>query len=158
SETLIFNGNVGVGVSPGSYKLYVAGNAYSTGTWATSDIRWKKNIVPMGDALSRIVKLTGVIYNWRDDEFPEMKFDNKTHIGVIAQDVEKVFPELVNTDGKGYKAVAYDKLSVVLIEGIKQQQQQIQQLEKKNTELESKLKEIDILKTELETIKKLLIK
>jgi hypothetical protein len=122
------NGNVGIGTTPGSYKLYVAGTAYSTGGWAGSDARWKKNIKPIGNVLNDIILLEGVIYEWRKDEFPEIGFDSGSQIGLIAQDVEKVFPLLVKTDGKGYKAVSYEKLSVLLVEGIKEQQKQIEDL------------------------------
>lgn len=72
-----------------------------------------------------------------------MNFDDETHIGVIAQDVEKVFPELVITDDNGYKAVAYDKLSAVLLEGMKEQQAQINILKA----------EIEALKTEIKSKK-----
>jgi hypothetical protein len=139
---------VGVGATPGSYKLYVSGDAWTTGSWGGSDLRWKKNIQTIGDALSKIVQLTGVKYDWRSDEFPEMNFDNKTHIGVIAQDIERVFPELVITDNNGFKAVAYDKLSAILIEGIKEQQQQIQE----------QRSEIEQLKADMEVIKAFLTK
>ena len=118
-------GNAG---NPGSYMLYVAGSAWTTGTWGSSDIRWKKNISGLGDELSRIVNLNPVKYEWRKDEFPEIKFDSGDQIGLIAQEVEKVFPELVKTDANGFKAVAYDKLSVILVKGMKEQQQQIDEL------------------------------
>ncbi|MCU0461718.1 MAG: tail fiber domain-containing protein [Bacteroidales bacterium] len=114
--------------NPGSYMLYVAGNAWTTGTWGSSDIRWKKNISVLGDELSRIVNLNPVKYEWRKDEFPEIKFDSGDQIGLIAQDVEKIFPELIKTDANGYKAVAYDKLSVILVKGMKEQQKQIDEL------------------------------
>jgi len=128
--------------------LYVTGDAWSTGTWGSSDIRWKKNITPINNALEGLMQISGVKYDWRQDEFPEMNFDNKTHVGMIAQEVEKVFPELVNTDDKGFKAVAYDKLSAILLEGMKEQQQQIAKQQS----------EIDILKSELEAIKAMLAK
>jgi hypothetical protein len=117
--------SVGTTGSPGIYTLYVAGNAYSTGTWGTSDIRWKKNLQPIGNVIPDILLLNGYRFNWRKDEFPEMNFDNDEQIGLVAQDVEKIFPELVKTDDKGYKAVSYEKLSVLLLEGMKAQQKQI---------------------------------
>ena len=55
---------------------------------------------------------------------------SREQIGLIAQDVEKVLPELVNTDSEGFKSVDYTKLGPVLIEAIKEQQQQIDQLKK----------------------------
>lgn len=139
SEKLIINGSVGVGITPGSYKLYVAGNAYTTGTWGGSDLRWKKNITPLSGSIKKIQQIHAVTYEWRKEEFPEMNFDNSIQVGLIAQELEKVFPELVKTDDKGYKAVAYDKLTVILLEGMKEQQ-----------------KEIELLKAELEQIRLLI--
>ena len=77
------------------------------------------------------------------DEFPEMELSSKHQIGVIAQDVEKVLPELISEDDKGYKAVAYDKLSAVLIEAIKEQQKYIETLENKNKQLEERLSKLE---------------
>ena len=68
-----------------------------------------------------------------------MNFTNDVQIGLIAQDVEKVFPNLVMTDNNGYKAVSYEKLSVVLLEGMKEQQQQIESQKHENQQLKSEL-------------------
>ena len=65
-----------------------------------------------------------------------MQLSNNHQIGVIAQEVEAVLPELVSEDENGYKAVAYDKISAVLVEAIKEQQKQIDELQKKIIELE----------------------
>jgi polyhydroxyalkanoate synthesis regulator phasin len=96
--------------------------------------------------IDKVTLLQGVTFKWRKDEFPEMNFDESAQIGLVAQDVEKIFPELVKTDDKGYKAVAYDKLSVILLEGmkdqqkeIKSQQEQIDRLEKMISEIKAKL-------------------
>ena len=130
--------NVGIGTNTPGFKLTVNGTAWcSSGAWTGSDIRWKKNISAIGNTLPGVLNLEAVNYNLRTDEFPEMGFESTSQIGLIAQDVEKVFPLLVNTDRNGYKAVAYDKLSAVLVEAIKEQQKQI----------ESQQKEIDELKT-----------
>ncbi len=114
--------------SPGIYGLYVAGSVYATGGWAGSDARWKKDLEPLQDIYPKVLELQGFKYNWRDDEFPEMNFDKERQIGLIAQDVEKIFPELVKTDDKGYKAVSYEKLTVILLESLKEQQKQIDEL------------------------------
>jgi hypothetical protein len=127
---------IGTLATPGSYMLYVNGNAYSSGTWLGSDIRWKKDINDLGSVIDKVNLLTGVTYEWRRDEFPEKNFDQGTQIGLIAQDVEKIFPELVRTDDNGYKAVSYDKLSVILLEGIKEQQKQIKSQQEQIDKLE----------------------
>jgi len=129
--------SVGTTASPGTYALYVAGNAMTTGTWGTSDIRWKKNLVPLKNVLRDINKLEPVSYNWRTDEFPDMDFDEGNQIGLVAQDVEKIFPDLVKSDANGFKAVAYDKLSVVLLQAIREQQQHIKSQDDKIARLEA---------------------
>jgi len=136
----VFNGHISVGTTATSgYILYVAGNAWSTGTWGGSDIRWKKDLEPLQATLPEILKLQGYKYSWRDDEFPELNFDKERQIGLIAQDVEKVFPEIVATDDKGYKAISYEKLTVILLESIKEQQSKIDRLEKEIFEIREEI-------------------
>ena len=65
-----------------------------------------------------------------------MGFDNREHIGLIAREVEKVFPDLVSTDQNGYQAVSYEKLTVVLLEALKEQQEMIEEQQKHLEELE----------------------
>ncbi len=123
------NGNVGIGTtSPGNYKLYVAGNAYATGRWESSDKRWKKNITPLENALDKVSQLQGVSYEWKVDEYPEKGFTEDTQIGLIAQDVEEVIPELVHTDNDGYKSVSYGKITAVLVEAVKELKAQNEEL------------------------------
>jgi Chaperone of endosialidase len=144
------DGNVGIYTSsPGTYNLYVNGTAYSSGGWTGSDFRWKKDIEPLENVIQEIMQLNGVRYTWRKEEFPEMNFDAGTQIGIIAQDVEKIFPELVRTNSDGYKAVAYEKLTAVLVEGIKEQQKIIESQMNKITEQES---QIESLKSRIEKI------
>ena len=74
-------------------------------------------------------QLNGVTYQLNQAAFPEWKFEEGRQYGLIAQQVEKVFPEMVKTiDSKGYKGVDYAKLVPVLIEAIKEQQKQIELL------------------------------
>ncbi len=123
----VFGDHVSVGTTGTSsaYELYVLGTAYAT-LYQGSDSRWKKDLEPLTDNLAELLKLQGFKYNWRTDDYPEMNFDSERQIGLIAQDVEKLFPELVKTDDKGYKAVSYEKLTVILLEGMKEQQRQIE--------------------------------
>lgn len=100
-------------------NLQVTGNVIAA---YTSDERLKKDVVVISDALDKISKLNGVIYTWKDD----------THLagirepGVIAQELEKVLPEAVVTKNDGYKAVKYDKVISLLIEGIKELKSEIE--------------------------------
>ena len=86
----------------------------------TSDARFKTDIVTIEDAVGLVEQLRGVSFNWVDTGAPT--------IGLIAQEVEDVLPELVTTDEDGYKSVAYSNMVGVLIEAIKDQQAQIDEL------------------------------
>lgn len=135
---------VGIATSnPGSYTLYVNGSSYSTGGWSSSDYRWKKNIQPLENCLEKVSNLKGISYVWKKDEFPGKNFSEGTEIGLIAQDVEEVIPELVHTDDDGYKSVSYEKITAVLIEAIKElkeeQRAEIKQLEDEIAALKAKL-------------------
>ena len=119
------NGNVGIGTDDcDGYKLKVNGEihaTYGTANWwySTSDRRWKKDIKTLDNSLDKIATLRGVSYLWRVDDFPNKNFSDGTQLGVIAQEIEAVFPELVHTDKKGYKSVQYSNIVAPLIEAIK---------------------------------------
>jgi len=136
SNGLIVEGSVGIGVTNPSSKLDVNGRINSNGITETSDKRLKKDIHTLQDALGKIESLRGVSYKWRTEEYPEKNFKADEHIGVVAQEVEKVLPEVVNTDGEGYKSVEYSHLTPVLIEAIKE-------LSKENRELRNRLQRIE---------------
>jgi hypothetical protein len=118
-------GMVGIGTETPSQKLHVIGNILASGTITPSDARFKKGIEAITTPLEKIMQLNGVTYHYRANEFPDRGFENTMQVGVIAQDVEKIFPQLVFSDDKGYKAVDYPKLIPLLIEGMKEQQKQI---------------------------------
>jgi len=86
----------------------------------TSDINLKENIKPIEDSLNKVLQLNGIEFDWKDNQQPS--------IGVIAQEVEKVFPSLVKTAKN--KSVNYNGLIGVLIEAVKEQQKQIEELKK----------------------------
>lgn len=142
-------GNVGIGCAAPAYKLHVIGDiasstavrcplAFVTGAIAAcSDIRYKKNINPLPNALSNVMKLQGVNYYWKTEEFPEKNFTNEKQIGFIAQEIEKIYPQVVITDMDGYKSVDYSRITPVLVEAIKEQQQIINNLQSKIEKLET---------------------
>ncbi|GEM_PF-1016663 len=84
----------------------------------SSDARLKKDIDPVNLGLEAILQLEGKTYKWSDTSRSQ-----QTHIGLIAQEVEKVIPEVVTEDENGFKAIAYAKLTTILIEAIKEQQE-----------------------------------
>ena len=108
------------------------GNVYGLAFYYNSDARLKKDIAPISDGLQKVEDLNGVYFKWRDS--------GEDSIGLIAQDVEKVFPEAVATDDKtGLKSVDYSKLVAPLIEAVKSQQEEIEVLNSRIGDLESKI-------------------
>jgi hypothetical protein len=110
----IFTDSIGLTFNPSTGTVTAA--VFS----ATSDERLKTNINTIEDSINKISKLNGVTFSYKDSD--------QIGVGVIAQDVEKVFPELVSINSEGYKSVAYDGLIGLLIESIKDQQQEIFEL------------------------------
>lgn len=94
-----------------------------------SDQRYKKDIHPLESSLDKVMHLQGVTYEWKKDAVMGAGFRDGRQIGLIAQEVEKVLPELVHTDKKGYKTLSYDKLAPVLIEAVKEQQKTMKEKE-----------------------------
>jgi hypothetical protein len=145
----LLNGNVGIGTSAPSSKLEVCGNTRiigtlnvsstvtsSSGITCPSDLRYKKNIVPLDNPIEKLMQINAVQYNWRKEEFPNMNFNDKLQTGFIAQDLEKIFPEMVFTDDTGYKSIDYSRLTPLLVETIKEQQKQIEVIKKRLIEIE----------------------
>jgi hypothetical protein len=100
-----------------------------------SDARYKKQITRLQNPLEKIMAINGVEYFMRTDEFPSKHFDGKLQVGLIAQEVEKVLPQVVQTDRDGYKAIDYAKVVPLLVEGIKEQQQLIEKQQMQIDEL-----------------------
>ena len=114
--------------------LNVNGGIQCIGAVVTSsDKRLKQDILPIENALNKILMLTGVTYNWNKEFDPDLHLDDNEHIGLLAQDVEKIIPQIVSTDTSKnqLKSVSYTELIPVLIEAIKEQQTQINELKNK---------------------------
>ena len=127
-----------------------------------SDKRLKKNIENLNGALFNITRLNGVSFNWNATAKNEMGIvDEKQQIGVIAQELEKVYPQLVKTNEEGFKTVNYVSLTAVLLEAIKELNNKVSTLEAENEDLKAQLtktgsEEIDKLKDEIAEIKALI--
>lgn len=134
--------NVGIGVASPSYKLHVAGRLKTDGINETSDRRFKKDIITISSALDKVEKLRGVYFNWNTEEFKSKGFETKKQVGLIAQEVEEVLPEVVQTDIEGYKSVEYSKLTALLIEAIKELKQENKLLKERNSEIQQVVAEI----------------
>lgn len=156
---ITFGGNVGIGTVSPSQKLHVAGNICATGTiGACSDIRYKTNFAPLTSTLSSLMQIQPIYYDWKQ-EYKDKGFSNDRQLGFSAQEIEQYFPEIVQTDNDGYKAVDYSRMTPVLVQAVKEQQAQIQQLKtdvmKKEDQLQRQQKDIDLLKQQMtELLKK----
>ncbi|MDU0371486.1 tail fiber domain-containing protein [Hymenobacter endophyticus] len=123
------NGNVGIGVATANYKLDVNGQIRANNVAVTSDQRFKTDIQPLRSALASVLALRGVRYEWNALGIRHGGMAGAKQVGLLAQEVEKIYPELVSTDAEGYKAVNYAQLTPVLIEALKEQQAQIAALQ-----------------------------
>jgi hypothetical protein len=109
--------------------------AVTAQSFSPSDIRLKTGIRPLRGALAAVLALRGVRYEYR--HLPGKPLPAGEQVGVIAQEVEALYPELVTTGADGYKAVNYAQLTPVLIEALKEQQQQIEALKAQNAALQT---------------------
>jgi hypothetical protein len=131
---LVFNpsfNSLGIGTTNPTSKLYVNGDVFVSGIItatdydSASDIRLKENIQKIDNPIDKIIRINGVTFDW--------KSNNKSSMGVIAQNIEKVLPQLVH--GEDSKTVNYNGIIGLLIECVKTQQEQIDNLNRRLDEL-----------------------
>jgi hypothetical protein len=128
--TVKTGGNVGIGTTGPSYKLHVEGNTSGISIYAShdiaafSDITVKKEVKRIENAIEKVKELNGYTYVRTDDE------TGTRRAGVIAQEVQKVLPEVVSANPDGTLNVAYSNMVALLIEAIKEQQNEIDELKK----------------------------
>ena len=120
-------GSVGIGTSSPQYVLHTEGDSYISHVFTnevtmTSDSNLKTDIHTIENAVSKVERLRGVEFKWKDSLSPRVS------MGLIAQEVERVIPEVVHEDAKGYKSVSYGNMIGLLVEAMKQQQQEINDL------------------------------
>ena len=118
---LIVDGGVGI-----AKALQVGGDVVA---YASSDERLKDNIQPIKNPIEKINSISGNSFDWNEQK--QNIYKGKDY-GVIAQEIENILPELVDTRDDGYKAVKYDKLISLLIEGIKELSSEVNKLKEKN--------------------------
>ncbi len=107
--------------------------------FAGSDLRFKKNIKPLSDVMTVIHGLGGVSYDYKVDDFPQYNFSSKKQIGFIAQEAEKVLPEIVTSNADGYLGIDYAKVTPLLVEAIKELEIRLSTLERENRQLKEKI-------------------
>lgn len=147
--SILTNGNVGINKNAPTEKLEVVGNIKATTLILTSDAGLKKDIIPVENSLDKISRLKGVSFEWKDNPS-----DQRKHMGVIAQDVEKIFPEAVYGQD-GAKGVDYPSLIAPLIEAVKELKEKnevlSQQLQLQSSQIKEQQQKIESLQNSLET-------
>ena len=134
-----------VGAGPGGSRVlrFYAENAtfisavYANSFNTSSDARFKTNVRPIGSALASVLALRGVRYDWNALGVQHGGKAGAPQVGLLAQELEQVYPELVSTDAQGYKAVNYSQLTPVLLEAIKELAARNAALEAKAATLEA---------------------
>ncbi len=169
-EGNVFLGYYAGALETGSNKLYINNNGQSTpliwgdfdtnnvviyggfrsiASYISSDERLKKEIKPLASSLEKVSRLKGVRYEWKRDEHPDVGFQEGEQIGLVAQNVEKVLPELVSEDRDGYKAVSYSRLTAVLVEAIKELKAANEQQMIQNKQQQEEIEELRAIIAEL---------
>jgi len=163
NKRVVINGNAAINGS--NYTFYVNGTAGGSAAWnSLSDFRLKTDIMTIPRALDKVLRLRGVNFHWKDKE----KMGDKLEVGFIAQEVERIIPEVVNKTNDTY-SMQYAPITALLVEAIKEQQTQIetgklenikltsriQKLETKNKELSTEISKLSELKNEVEELKNL---
>ena len=134
----------------GTGNLQVRGSITANSSFYISDSRYKKAIEPIDAALERIIQLKGYHYYWNDE-----LMDPTLQSGVLAQEVQVLFPELVRTDDKGYLSVNYVGLIPFLIQSIKEQQEQIINKQKQIDQHKNDIERLNTLEREIIELKKI---
>ncbi|AZA98245.1 tail fiber domain-containing protein [Chryseobacterium joostei] len=136
-KNLVFSGtgSVGIGTAPSaSAKLDVAGTVKASAIDYNSDERLKQNITEIKSSDEIVSKLRPVSYFW--NETGKKKGGNaQLQYGLVAQDVEKVLPNIVSTDNEGYKSVNYNELIPLLLQAVQEQGKKIDELQKEIQQL-----------------------
>ena len=145
-DRVIINGEgrVGMSISPNEYRLNVSGNASKSvsGEWmGNSDARLKKNIQPLNSQLmlDKLLMLDGITYEWNDDITGYTRPEGIQY-GFTAQNIQQVFPTLVEEDNLGYYQTAYGTYDAMVVEAIRALDTKIKLLQAENDELKQIIK------------------
>ena len=126
----VYSGSLAVGNITPSATVGRIDASNDVVAFSTSDIRFKENINPIDNALEKLDQIGGYTFDWKTEEELVSLHGFKGHdVGIIAQEIESILPEVVTTRDSGYKAVKYEKIVPLLIQAIKEQQEQIKELQ-----------------------------
>jgi hypothetical protein len=124
----VYNTNYWGGFAAG--KMWTVAGAFSG-----SDIKLKTDVVSLSTPLDKLLRLRGVEFSWKHEQADR-------EIGLVAQEVERVFPELVEVGPDGLRGINYDGLTAVMLEGMKEQQAQIATLQEELLDLRLELHDV----------------
>ena len=120
-----------------SNVVRINGNLEYTGTLNhVSDLKLKTNLISIENVLSKIQGISGYYFDWNNEAKENLIVNDKKQIGVIAQELEVEFPELVSVNEEGYKTVDYANLTPILLQAIKEQQSEIEDLKEQMMQLQ----------------------
>lgn len=131
----VANGNLGIGNSAPVSKLHVQGTVTATDFDSLSDIKLKENIQSLNNSIDIINQINPVSFNWKDT--------GEKSYGVIAQEIENILPDIVNSKGEN-KSVSYIQIIALLIDSIKELDKEIKILKLKNDKFENQLNNLNI--------------
>ncbi|MEM9528461.1 MAG: tail fiber domain-containing protein, partial [Bacteroidota bacterium] len=149
-------GYVGIGRVPMTYRLEVEGQASKTfpGSWSgNSDARLKKNITALNpeSTLEKLLALQGITYEWDDDQTGYARPTGPQY-GFTAQNIQEVFPTLVEEDAQGYLQTAYGTYDAMYVEAFRAQQRQIDALRAENQQLQQQVARIQAVEATLASL------
>jgi hypothetical protein len=145
------SGYVGVGTASPAYLLDVAGQVHATGFPTSSDMRFKMDVQPIDDALEKVLRLNGVYFKWNSlhrETLKRSKGLTSRQVGLIAQQVKEVVPELVSEwadeGADDYLAVDYSRLGALTIEAIKELNEKNEKLKAENDNLRERIEVLEL--------------
>ncbi len=129
----------------------IYGDLYYTGNLShISDIRLKTGLIRLDNVLQKLARVGGYYYQWKPEKTGDMSVDDRRQIGLVAQELEQEFPELISTDRDGYKNIDYVSFTAVLLEAVKEQQAI---LEKQDEQSARQQVRIEAMEAELEELR-----
>ncbi|TAG55033.1 MAG: tail fiber domain-containing protein [Cytophagales bacterium] len=125
---------------------YFSNICFGQSELSVADSRLKKNIVGLHGGLSSVLKMRGVTYEWKTKSYPQFQHKDGKEIGFVAQELEEIEPLLVDLTSEGFKTIEYERVTVVLVEAVKEQQQMINHLKKQLSTMQLELNALKMQK------------